>query len=377
MGLNVNIGILKINFNKVSAIVVVLAIVLAVSPLLLRRVEAATLTSMSDTLSHIDASTASNHEIKFVTPSGVDAGETIILTFSADFTGVTNIVHTDVDFAEGDSNNCSTASFTEKTLAASPSGATWGADGDSATTVTITSGTGTITADRCVRIKIGTNATSGTTGTNQISNGSADDDDTVAVSGTFGDTGTMAIDIITNDQVVITATVNPTITFTVDDNAIGFGTLTSTTGRWATADASGADASATTPTAANSFTIATNAASGYSITYNGATLTSGANTIDALDGSPAAVDEDSDGTPGQEEFGLSVSTNGNATIATGYQRDSVADFKFIESTATTIVSETVPTATETLSISYLANIAGSTEPGSYTTTITYIATGNF
>jgi hypothetical protein len=170
--------------------------------------QAASVTSLSDVMSRLKASTASNHEIKFVTPTGVASGQTIILTFSAGFTGVTNIVHGDVDFAEGDSGNCSTANFAEKTLAASPSGTTWGADGDSSTTVTITSGTGTVTAGRCVRIKIGTNATSQTTGSNQITNGSTGSNDTVAVSGSFGDTGTLAVDIITDDQVTVTATVD-------------------------------------------------------------------------------------------------------------------------------------------------------------------------
>lgn len=367
----------KIFFKKLSTIVIIALFVFPIQLLLPKVAMAATVTSFSDTLSTLTASTAANHEIKFVTPSGVDAGETIIITFDADFTNVTNMAFGDIDFAEGDSNNCSTATFTEKTLAASPSGATWGADGDSATTVTLTSGTGTVTADRCVRIRLGTNAVVGTTGDTQISNGVAANAHSVAISGTFGDTGTAAIDIIADDSVDVTATVDPTIAFSIDDTAVGFGTLSATTGRWANAAATGGDASGTTPTAANVMTIATNAASGYTVTYNGATLTSGGNTIDALDGSPAAEDEDSDGDPGTEQFGISVSSDGNATIASGYQRDSAADFSFIAGTTTTIVSETVPTATETLSVSYLANITSATEPGTYSTAITYIATGNF
>ncbi|QQS22945.1 hypothetical protein IPM19_00005 [bacterium] len=225
----------------------------------------------------------------------------------------------------------------------------------------------------CYRIRMGTVATSGGTGAaNTVQNGGLDDDDTIVFSGGFGDTGTISLDIISNDQVTITATVDPTITFTIDDNAVGFGTLSSSTGRWATADATGTNASGTTPTAANVLTIATNAASGYALTYNGATLTSSGGTINV-----ASVTNDSDGTPGTEQFGLSISTSGNATIASGYQRDSTADFAFVASTTTTIASETTPTATETFSVSYLANIAGDTEAGAYSTTLTYIATGTF
>jgi hypothetical protein len=311
--------------------------------------QAASVTSLSDVMSRLKASTASNHEIKFVTPTGVTAdAQTIILTFSADFTNVTNIVHTDIDFAEGDTGNCSTASFTEKTLGASPSGATWGADGDSATTVTITAGTGRVTAGRCVRIKIGTNAVSQATGTNQISNGAIDDDDTISISGSFGDTGTLSVDIITDDQVNVTATVDPTITFSISDTTIGFGSLSSTAARWATGDTNG---SASDSAAAHTMSVATNAASGYVLSYNGATLTSGGNTIDV-----GAITNDADGTQSTEEFAVGYSTNGSSTIASGYDHNSTPgnrDWAFVAGTTTTLASRTSPTNTETISAFYL------------------------
>lgn len=337
-----------------------------------RPATAAGVTSLSDTLTRLKASTAADHTIFFVTPTGLTAGQTITLTFSSDFTGVSGIAFGDVDFATGSTATCTSATYTEQTLAASPSGATWGI-GSSGQVITITSGTGTVTANRCVRIKIGTNATTGTTGTNQISNGAADDDDTLTIGGTFGDSGTLSYDIITDDQVSITATVAPSITFTVDDNTVGFGTLSSTTGRWATGDTLGGNATAgNTPTAAHTLSVGTNASSGYSVTYNGATLTSGGNTITA-----ASISTDSDGTTGSEQFALSVSTSGDATIASGYARGTNSSWNFVPGTTTTIVSETGPTATETLSVSYLANISSLTEAGSYSTTLTYIATGNF
>ncbi|MCA9353414.1 hypothetical protein KC842_00895 [Candidatus Nomurabacteria bacterium] len=350
-----------------------LVVVMAFGALLLRpeMLIAASVTSLRDVLSTLTASTAANHTIYFVTPSGVAAGETITVTFDSDFTGLGSIVEDDVDFAEGDSGTCTTAGYTEKTTAASASGTTWGVS-IASQTITITSGTDTVTAARCVRIEVGTNATSSGTGANQISNGVAGNDHSITIGGTFGDSGTAAIDIIADDSVNITATVDPSITFTVDDTTVGFGTLSASTGRWATGDTNGTDASETTPTAAHTMTVGTNASSGYSITYNGATLTSGANTIDV-----ASVTGDGDGTPGTEEFGLSVSTDGDATIASGYQRDATPDFAFVASTATEIVSETGPTATETLSVSYLANISSLTEAGSYSTDVTYIATAAY
>lgn len=364
---------MKLSKIKWFAGFALLALLVSYSPVFVKPAQAASLTSMSDVMSRLKASTASNHEIKFVTPTGVTAdGQTIILTFSSDFTNVTNIVFSDIDFAEGNTGVCSSATFTEKTLAATPSGATWGADGDSSTTVTITSGTGRITAGMCVRIRIGTNAVNQTTGVNQISNGAIDDDDSIAISGTFTDTGTIAVDIITDDQVNVTATVDPTITFSISDNTIGFGSLSSSAARWATGDTLGA---ASDSGAAHTMSVATNATSGYVLSYNGATLTSGGNTIDV-----AAITNDADGTQGAEEFGTGYSTNGSSTIASGYDHNSTPgnrDWAFVASTTTTIVSRTTPTATETISSFYLSNIAGNTEAGSYSTNITYIATGTF
>lgn len=341
------------------AVFSVLALLLATVQI--RPASAAAVTSLKDTLSRLQASTAANHTIQFTTPTGVAAGQTMTLTFGSGFT-MNSIDFADIDVADDG---------VDLTLAATASGATWGA-ALSSQVVTITSGTGTIAASSVVTIEIGTNATAGASGDTQITNPTASST-TVAIAGTFGDSGTLAINIIADDTVDITATVDPTITFSISDVAIGFGSLSSSTGRWATSDATGGNASAAQPTAAHTLAIATNAQSGWAITYSGATLTSGSNTITDA----ATIDEDSDGTPGSEQFGISASTDGDATIASGYLRDSVADFDFVPSTTTTLVSESGETNTETISVSYLANISTITEAGSYTTSITYIATGTF
>lgn len=345
--------------QRVVALFSVLVLFLATVPI--RPASAAAVTSLKDTLSRVQASTAANHTIQFTTPTGVAAGQTITLTFGSGFT-MNAIDFGDIDVADDG---------VDVALAATPTGATYGA-ALSGQVVTITSGTGTIAASSVIAIEIGTNATFGVAGDTQVTNPTAGGT-TVAIAGTFTDSGTLAISIIADDTVDITATVDPTITFTISDVAIGFGSLSSSTGRWATGDALGGNASATTPTAAHTMTLATNAQSGWAITYSGATLTSGSNTITDA----ATIDEDSDGTPGSEQFGISAGTDGDATIASGYLRDSVADFDFVPSTTTTLVSESGETNTETISVSYLANISTITEAGSYTTSITYIATGTF
>lgn len=338
---------------------------------------AAQVTSLRAVFKRIKASTAADGiTMYFVTPTGIQTGgaDTITLTFSADFTLAAEAA-ANFDIGLGDSGTCTTASYTDEIVALTPSATDWGVD-VTGQVITLSPETDdTLTAGFCIKVEMGTDATTGGTGsTSTVTNGAADDDDTIAIAGGIGDTGTLSVDIIADDQVAITATVNSTITFTIDDNAIGFGTLSTSTGRWATADATGTNASASTPTVANVLTIATNAQSGYAITYNGATLTSGGNTIN-----PATIAADSDGTPGTEQFCLGVSTSGDATIPSSYQRtaNGTSACNFAASTTTTIASETAPTATETLSISYLANISGTTEAGAYNTTLTYVATATY
>lgn len=325
---------------------------------------AATVTSFTATLSRLKVSTAANQEIKFVTPTGVSSGGTITITYSGEWT-LGSVAEDDVDFATGSSNNCTSATFTEQATNSTPSGATWGV-GKSGQVITITSGTGTVTADRCVRIRVGTNATSSGTGVNQITNPTdVDDDDTVAVATSTGDSGTASVDIITDDQVVVTATVQPTLTFAISDNTIEFGNLSSS-------DDTFADNSAGNATEVEAHTLAasTNAASGYNITINGSTLTDGLKSIDAIGTTNTAS------TPGTEQFGVRFTASGGSGAvsapyaASGFALDTAA---FPDE----IAASTVASATTTYSARYVANIGATTEAGSYTATLTYVATGNF
>ncbi|MBI3115041.1 MAG: hypothetical protein HYZ09_00935, partial [Candidatus Kerfeldbacteria bacterium] len=162
-----------------------------------------------------------------------------------------------------------------------------------------------------------------------------------------------------------------TLTFAISDTSIGFGSLGAAAARWASGDGTGS----ASDVAAHTLQITTNARNGYAITYNGATLTSGSNTVSA-----ATITDDADGTPGSEQFAIGFQTNGNATIASGYDHNTTAslrDWNFVASTATTAVSETGATATETISAYYLTNISSVTEAGAYTTSLTYIATATF
>lgn len=325
---------------------------------------AAIVTSLKDTMSRLKASTASSHTIYFVTPTGAsDATDTIIITFPSDFNFTSKTIST-VTFTHG----ATTGLENTETLAASATATAWGAvfSGTQNRVLTLTAPTDGVGAasvaasDKIIITYDSTNSINASAGTY-----------TVTISGTFGDSGSLQIAIIADDVVAVTATVDPTLTFTIGDNAIGFGTLSSSAATWANGAASGS----ASDTSAHNLTIATNAATGYAITYNGATLTNGSYTIDV-----ASITNDADGTQGSEQFGMGFSTDGSGTVAAAYDHNAVAgnrDWAFVASTTTTVISKTTPATTETISAYYLANISTTTEPGSYSTNITYIATGIF
>jgi len=206
-------------------------------------VHAAALTNMSDTQTTLTKSTVANHTILFTTSTGVAAGETITLTFDSDMSIAADLDYEDLDIsfeAAGGDDVCDTGD-TELTLAGAASGATWAAVRTSATVITFTSDTGTIAAGCQVCVEIGTNAEEVATGVEQITNGSTAQSYTLAIGGTMTDSGSIEIYALDDDSVAVTATVNPSLTFTITDVAIGFGTLVSANARFASADATVTD----------------------------------------------------------------------------------------------------------------------------------------
>jgi hypothetical protein len=222
-----------------------------------RFAEAANVTSFSNTLSDSAPSVESNHTLTFVTPTGLAAGETISIDFgTAIFTGIGSIVADDVDLNVNGS---------ELTLIDGvASGANWNvtAAGD---VIDITSGTSTIGANATVTIQIGTNATTGGAGTNQITNPAVGSYEiTLAVGAT--DTGATRVAIV--DAVTVTASVETIFDFTVigvnSGLTVNGDSVTSTS--TSTALPFGVLEVDTPATAAQDLTISTNAANGFVVT---------------------------------------------------------------------------------------------------------------
>lgn len=146
-----------------------------------------------------------------------------------------------------------------------------------------------------------------------------------------------------------------------------------------------------TATSSSQMAASTNAGSGYSISVNGPTLTSGGNTIAGM-GTAAVI---SRGTP---QFGLNLKANTIATSTvpvgiepapvangtnykgqplTGY--DTVDTFKF---TSGDVVADSANggaggTDAQIFTVSYIANVPGSQPAGTYATTLTYICTPTY
>ncbi len=216
--------------------------------------QAANLTSITDTLSDSDVSVVSNHTILFTVPTsspGVAAGQTITVTFPVGF-NMGSVAFGDVDFSINGAN---------QTLAAAPSGATWGA-AVAGQVLTLTSGTGVVTATQVVEIKIGTNATGGT---NQITNPTAGSYEIVVTAGS-ADTGRTRVYII--DNVVVTAIVNTTLDFVID----GLATSTAINGTSTTGSTTpttipfGVLNSGEIKTLGQRLSVATNARNGFVVT---------------------------------------------------------------------------------------------------------------
>ncbi len=321
---------------------------------------AASITAVSDTMSNQTISATSTHAIRFVTPTGAgDNTDTIILTFPSDYNFTSKTIGT-VTFTHG----ASTGLESTETLAAAPSASAWGAafSGTQNRILTLTApsdgvGAAVVAAnDKMIITYNGTNSINPTTPGSY----------TMTVSGTFGDTGDITNNILTNSQVAITATVPQSITFSISDNTISFGSLGSGAARFASGTASGQ----ATEVEAHNVIVGTNAASGYSMSLAGNTLTSGANTITAIGAANTAS------SIGTEQFGVRMSASGGSgTVAVPY---AAAGFAF-DSAAfpDQIASAAGASANTTYSARYIANITSNTEAGAYTSTLTYVATANF
>lgn len=185
------------------------------------------------------------------------------------------------------------------------------------------------------------------------------------------DTGVVAVS--TSNTLLITGFVPPILTFCVGVTIPGdCSTATGDTLNLGTFSPS------VTAFGTSQMRASTNAGDGYAITIEGTTLSSGSNTI-------SAMNTRSQSQTGIGQFGINLRDNsnpnsgaqvtgsGNGLPTTDY--GTVDEFMFND--GDTIATAPGPTDANTFTATYITNIPPSQAAGNYSTTVTYIATATF
>jgi hypothetical protein len=208
--------------------------------------------------------------------------------------------------------------------------------------------------------------------------------------GSSTDTGTVAASTAT--QITLTGTMPESLIF------CSGGTISTTSGIPDCSTATSGAVSfnqlfspADTATAISQLAASTNANSGYNITVNGVTMTSGSNTITAMGSSTTGV-------RGTRQFGMNLRANTTSTSTPAVGTDvtpaangtnykgqplvgynSIDNFKFVsgDSIADSANGGAGPTDSQLYTASYIVNVSGGQPTGTYTTTLTYICTATF
>jgi hypothetical protein len=158
------------------------------------------------------------------------------------------------------------------------------------------------------------------------------------------------------------------LSFTLSTTTIYFGTLTTAQTRYASSTGQGD----TQETEAHSFTVSTNAGSGYLVTVQGASLTSGANVVTPIGNTNTAS------AVGTSQFGMRIVASGGTGAAVSPYNGSGFAYAASATTTSQVANEAVGDGVSTTySTRYVGNIDTSTTVGSYSTSVTYVVTANF
>ena len=314
---------------------------------------AGSLVNLSDTMNRVQVSTNSSHIIKFTTPSGATtSGKTIILTFPSTFNFTSKAISS-VTFTHGPTTGLETT----ESVAAAPGASIWGAvfSGTNNSVFTLTSPTSASALAANDKVIITYNSTNSV---NPASTGN----NVITVAGTFGDTGSMAVYVITADQIPVNAVVDPSVTFTVNTTALTFGGSLNT-------------AAVNTSTGTSNMTIGTNGTNGYSVQINdlGNGTTAGLWSSNANYLLPTVTGTLVGGTEGYGGACNKVSGSGACVFATA--ANAVTAFNLTPAGFASFATK--PAAIDTYSVIVRASISPSTTAGNFNDTLTLVGTGNF
>src|SRR3989344_732475 len=345
----------KLDKSMLKRLIVTIAIFyIALISLPIATVKAGNLTAMSDTMSRLQATTASNHSISFTMTAGTSVieSETITVTFPAAF-DTSTIDCGDIDLLDDAAEENLQNEAGGCTADADEWGAVFAAD---VLTLTAPSGAATyIAGSSVVVIEIGTNTAEEGVGDEQIVN-SGDGSQTISIGGNFGDTGSFAVPIMTGDQVTVSATVDPSITSVLSASTCLLGTLSS----------------ANIQTCTYTNTVNTNAGTGFTSTIlDDGNLRDGGNDINDAGG-------DNDVDAGSEGYGASTSDAGNTIVQ--YTACADPEPTPLEASALTTGAQSYSTAAGPVSadvttVCHGASITATTPAGIFQHITTHITTG--
>lgn len=389
------------------------------------RASAAAMTSVKVTLETSAPSAASNHEISFTLDGSTawDAGDTVTLTVETagqtfDLSALSTADPNDYDITVG---------ATEETIVAAGNCATTDAieinDINTTTDVITFTACGSYTAEAAgsaVVIEIGDNATSGATGDSKITNpakvnATEGDADTyfIDIGGTVGDTGTAMVAIVEGVAVNVTVQETLDLDITEETNA-NCGTATDLTGTDHSDDSGhtnividfGTPSGNSFHYACQDITVSTNGSNGYTTTVEKTQLlTSGSNTIPDGNCDGTCSDTASAGwaTASNNGFGYCLmDTTGDPAVTSDADDDAGtnatdwvaanqcdggdgnggADTTPFFKTFGTLTPEPImksysPASADEVRMGVVLSVPGDQAAGSYTTTLTYIATPTF
>ncbi len=353
-----------------------MVLVVSLSPFLeFFSLNAASLSPISDTLSSSGigtngpeaiSATGVNHKITYTAPTALGTGSTINVYFQTGSTvggGQTNTGFSAVAVSSGatvtaaGTTVATNTNFVVTTGVSDPN-----FSGYTFTEVVITT-TAAIASGNAIVINgiTATNPPDASTSTNQY---------VIDVTDSASDDGYLAVPILSNSTVAVTARVTPEITFALSSNATNFGVLQI--------------GSVNTSSPATTLTLSTNARSGASVTVydQGNGTNPGLYNSLATHTIPSATATLAAGTEGYGVNSAVTSTAGSGgvvgtlTVASPYNGtgDSVGGLNLAP---TLLASTTSPIYLVTLQVNYLSAISVVTPAGIYTDNVTYLASGNF
>jgi hypothetical protein len=358
------------------------------------------LSGAKDSLSRLEMGVASNHYLEFVTNEGLLLPtDLIFITFPMGF-DFGSVDYTDIDLLSMD---------TQLDIANNPGTNTWGVSVYSLNNMIVlsapTDGTGYIPAGSIIKVNIGTNATHQGAGVNQIINPLTTGSysiDLLIINDVGQETATISVPILDSDTVDISGYVTAYINFDIDTNTdntdcalstcklhggIGAGTgnnytvdlgeLTSAIVNKSQTIANHSDGLSGTINSIY-FDLTTNAPSGAVVTVkslNGGLQGPGTNLISSIaDGSDIASNS------GKYGFNLTASsTQKYGSIIPNSQCNSLTTFCGPLSTGVKIVFDTnnLPVDSARVRMDLAAAASYTNNPGVYTDTLTFVATGTF